>query len=261
MVQYDYTGKTVIITGALGDIGKATAKKFLKAGANVVASDICEKQEVLNMLRAVSPKVEYVHCDISNWDEDKNLIEETIRRFGKLDILVNNAGINGQTPNRKPFHEYDRHFWEKVQSIDLNGTFYLSQLGAQQMIDQGEGGNIVNIGSVMDINPARLQCAFTVAKAGVLMLSRVMALELAPYNIRVNCLCPGSIMTEKTYTKFYSIPEKAESLLSHVPMKRPGNTEEIADGVLFLASDGATYMTGNNLVIDGGWQCGFTRDW
>ena len=261
MAKYDFTGKTVIVTGGLGEIGKATAKRFLEAGANVVVTGRNEKSEVMDWLREASENVMFVRCDISKWEEDENLVQKTVERFGRLDILVNNAGINGQQPDRLPFHEYRREFWDQVMDIDLNGTFYLSQIASRQMIQQGEGGNIINISSVMGINPARLQCAFTVAKAGVNMLSRVMALELAPYNIRVNNLCPGSIMTEKTYAKFYSIPAKAESLLSHVPMKRPGTTDDIAMGILYLASDDSSYMTGNNMVIDGGWQCGFTRDW
>ena len=261
MIQYDFTGKTVIITGGMGDIGKATARKFLEAGANVVVAGRHEKPEVMEWLRQASENVMFVCCDISKWEDDENLVSETIRRFGAVDILVNNAGINGQQPERKPFHEYRHEFWNEVISIDVNGTFYLSQIVSRAMIEAGKGGSIVNISSVMGINPARLQCAFTVAKAGVNMLSRVMALELAPYNIRVNNLCPGSILTEKTYSKFYSDPVKTEKLLSHVPMKRPGKTEEIAVGVMFLASEESGYTTGANLVIDGGWQCGFTRDW
>ena len=262
MTKYDFNGKTVIVTGGMGDIGKATAKMFLEAGANVVVSGRHEKPEVMEWLQETSPNVMFVKCDISVWEEDENLVAKTVERFGRLDILVNNAGINGQQPERKPFHEYRREFWDEVVSIDVNGTFYLSQIACRQMIAQGnEGGSIVNISSVAGVNPLRLQCAFTVAKAGVIMMSRVMAIELAPFNIRVNCLCPGSILTEKTYSKFYSDEKKSASLLSHVPMKRPGRTEEIADGILYLASDDASYTTGNNLIIDGGWTCGFMRDW
>lgn len=260
--QYDFSGKTVIVTGGIGDIGRATVERFLESGANVMVSDLYEKPEVIGQFRSISEKVAFLKGDISSREDDKRLVDETVSIFGRLDILVNNAGINGQAPERKPFHEYSQEFWDKIMSIDVNGTFYLSQIASRQMIAQGEeGGIIVNIASVMGINPARLQCAFTVAKSGVIMLSRVMALELAPYHIRVNSLCPGSILTEKTYTKFYSDPVKTEGLLSHVPMKRPGETTEIADGILFLCSDDATYITGSNLVIDGGWQCGFTRDW
>ena len=262
MTKYDFTGKTVIITGGVGDIGRATAQRFLEAGANVVVSDCNEKPEAVERLREISPNVMYVKCDIRVWEEDENLVAETVRRFGRLDILVNNAGINAQKPERKLFPDFSREFWDKVMDVNVNGTFYLSQIACRQMIAQGgEGGSIINIASVAGINPLKLQCAFPVAKAGVIMMARVMAMELAPYNIRVNSLCPGSILTEKTYAKFYNDKEKTESLLSHVPMKRPGNTDEIAHGILYLASDEASYVTGSNLVIDGGWTCGFMRDW
>lgn len=264
MIRFDFSGKTVIITGGNGDIGKAAAAQFLEAGANVVISgrNIEKGKAVLETLKEIAPdRVEFIAGDISCYEDDCLLVEKTAERFGGLDILVNNAGINGQLPERRPFHEYDKDFWTKVINIDLNGTFYLSQIASNLMIKQGRGGRIVNISSVMGVTPARLQCAFTAAKAGVIMLSRVMALELAPYNINVNCLCPGSILTEKTSAKFYSNKEKSEALLSHVPMKRPGKPDEIASGILFLASEEASYTTGDNMIIDGGWMCGYSRDW
>ncbi len=263
MIKFDFSGKTVIVTGGNGDIGKATAAEFLRAGANVVINgrNTEKGNAVLESLKEISDKVIFVPGDISTYEDDVNLVDKTVEAFGGVDVLVNNAGINGQAPERKPFHTYSREFWDKVVGIDLSGTFYLSQIVSNLMIRQARGGKIVNISSVMGVTPARLQCAFTAAKAGVIMLSRVMALELAPYHINVNCLCPGSILTEKTYTKFYSDEEKTKALLSHVPMGRPGKPEEIAYGILFLASEEAGYVTGNNLVVDGGWMCGYTRDW
>lgn len=263
MIQFDFHGKTVLITGGNGEIGRAAAEKFLRAGANVAINGRNREkgERVLAELRTISENVIFVPGDISCYADDERLVAETAKRFGGLDILVNNAGINGQQPERKPFHEYDKDFWNRVIGIDLNGTFYLSQIASRWMIERQRGGRIVNISSVMGVTPARLQCAFTAAKAGVIMLSRVMALELAPYGINVNCLCPGSILTEKTNAKFYSDRAKAESLLSHVPMGRPGTPEEIANGILFLASEEASYVTGDNMIIDGGWMCGYTRDW
>ena len=258
------TGKVALVTGGSRGLGAATVRLLAEQGADVAFTYVSSEkqaQAVVDEVRGKGGKAVAFRSDQADTSRAQALIDDVVAHFGRLDILVNNAGINGQQPERKPFHEYSVDFWHKIMDVDVNGTFYLSQLGAQQMISQGEGGSIVNISSVMGINPARLQCAFTVAKAGVIMMSRVMALELAPYNIRVNCLCPGSIMTEKTYAKFYSDPVKSESLLSHVPMKRAGNADEIADGILYLSSDYSSYTTGNNLVIDGGWQCGFTRDW
>lgn len=258
----DFTGKTALVTGSGGDIGRAIVKAFAESGANIVVNDVDEQKglQVLTEVEKAGAQVIFVPGDISRREDDELLVKKTVERFGRLDVLVNNAGINGQASERKPFHEYSMDLWDEIISINLSGTFYLSQYAAKQMIAQG-GGRIVNISSVMGVTPARLQCAFTAAKAGVNMLTRVMALELAPYNIQVNCICPGSILTEKTYAKFYSDKEKAGSLLSHVPMKRPGETKDIADAVLYLASDKAAYVTGDIMLVDGGWMCGYTRDW
>jgi NAD(P)-dependent dehydrogenase (short-subunit alcohol dehydrogenase family) len=125
------------------------------------------------------------------------------------------------------------------------------------------GGTIINISSVLGVVPARLQCAFTAAKAGVINLTRSRALEVGQYGIRVNAIAPGSILTEGTKSVFYS-PEtrqKADSLLSHIPLGRPGDTEDIAQAALYLASDDAKYVTGHTLVVDGGWTAGYSRDW
>jgi NAD(P)-dependent dehydrogenase (short-subunit alcohol dehydrogenase family) len=262
-MNIDFTGKTVLITGSAGEIGLAAAKLFLENGANVVIHDVdtAKGEKVLGELLQSYTNVVFIPGDISSKEDDERLVNQTVETFGSLDILVNNAGINGQQPERKPFHAYSLALWDKIIGIDLNGTFYLSYYAANQMIRQGRGGKIVNIASVMGVTPARLQCAFTAAKAGVIMLTRVMALELAPYGINVNCVSPGSILTEKTYDKFYSDKEKCESLLSHIPMKKPGETVDIANAILYMASQEAKYVNGDNMIVDGGWMCGYTRDW
>lgn len=250
MREYDFAGKTVIVTGAMDDIGKAVVGSFLRNGANVVASDLNGRPEVMEELRKVSERVQFVTCDICDWDEDVKLVDEALRRFGGLDILVNNAGINESSNERKPFHEYGRDLWDRIIKTENNGTFFITQAFAQKMIDKGLAGNIVNVGSILGVNPARNYCAHTVTKAGLLMFTRVAALELAPYNIRVNCISPGAI--ERDGRQLH---------ISHVPLNRPGTTEEVADGILYLASDESSYMTGNNMNLDGGWSCGFTRNW
>ena len=254
-----FEGKVALVTGASRGIGRAIALALAAEGADVAvnyAGSEAAAKEVAAEIEAMGRKAFVIQADIASTEASTAMVDAVVKEFGRVDVLVNNAGItrDGLLMRMK---EED---WDAVITTNLKGVFNCTKAAIKYMMKQ-KSGNIVNISSVMGINPARLQCAFTVAKAGVIMMSRVMALELAPYNIRVNCLCPGSIMSEKTYAKFYSDPVKAESLLSHVPMKRAGEGHEIADGILYLSSDFSTYTTGNNLVIDGGWQCGFTRDW
>lgn len=250
MKKYDFNGKTVIVTGAMDDVGKTVARRFLENGANVVVSDLAEKQEIMTELRNVSSNVEFVPCNVCNWDEDVNLVDETLNRFGCLDVLVNNASVKEPADERKLFHEYDREWWDRIIETENNGTFFITQAFAQRLIEAGKAGSVVNVGSILGVNPARRYCAHTVTKAGLLMFTRVAALELAPHNIRVNCISPGAIETDGR-----------ELHITHVPMQRPGSTDEVADGILFLASDESSYMTGNNMYLDGGWSCGFTRNW
>ena len=250
MKKYDFNGKTVIVTGAMDDVGKTVARRFLENGANVVVSDLAEKQEIMTELRNVSSNVEFVPCNVCNWDEDVNLVDETLNRFGCLDVLVNNASVKEPADERKLFHEYDREWWDRIIETENNGTFFITQAFAQRLIEAGKAGSVVNVGSILGVNPARRYCAHTVTKAGLLMFTRVAALELAPHNIRVNCISPGAIEADGR-----------ELHITHVPMQRPGSTDEVADGILFLASDESSYMTGNNMYLDGGWSCGFTRNW
>jgi len=149
-------------------------------------------------------------------------------------------------------------------SVDLRGLFLISRAVARLMIEQG-GGRIVNISSVMGVVPARLQCAFTAAKAGVIQLTRSMAIELAPQNILVNCVAPGSTLTEGTEKLFYggetAMSESTKRMLAHVPLGRPGTVDEIAHSILFFVAPESGYITGQTLCVDGGWTAGgFFRD-
>jgi 3-oxoacyl-[acyl-carrier protein] reductase len=194
--------------------------------------------------------------------EEVDLMVAAIERdLGPIGILVNNAGVN-TGPDRRPAHEFPDSEWHRIIRTDLDGVFYCSRAVSKRMVER-RGGAIVNISSVFGLVPARLQCAFTAAKAGVVNFTRSQALELGPHGIRVNAVAPGSILTEGTKTLFYNpeMKQKSDSLLSHVPLGRPGSVEDIAAAVLYLASPDAQYVTGHVLVVDGGWTAGFSRDW
>ncbi len=261
-MQVNLNGKVVIVTGGGGAIGSAMCKQFASNGAKVIAAGrtLSTLEKVVNEIRAAGGEASAVRADVSDKASAENMIQETVRIYGRLDCLVNNAGINGGPEYRKPIHEYDDDLWNRIINIDLNGVYYCSKPAIKQMIAQGEGGSIINIGSIVGLTPLRLQCAFTAAKAGVFNLTKAMALELAPYEIRVNGIAPGSIMFEGTKALFYADPVKAEAMLSHIPQHRPGEPDDIAGMTCFLASEDAKYMTGSIVTIDGGWICGYTRD-
>src|SRR5437588_1796916 len=178
-------------------------------------------------------------------------------------MQVNNAGINTRR-DRAPIHEYALEDWSRVLEVDLTGLFVTSRAMIPAML-KNPGGRIVNISSIAGLVPLRLQSAFVAAKAGVVNLTRSMALELGPHGILVNAVAPGSTLTRGTEALFYgtggAYTEKAASLLSHIPLGRPGEPEEIASAVLFLAASEASYVNGHVMVVDGGWIAGYTREW
>lgn len=242
--------KVALVTGAARGIGEAIANTLAANGARVVRTDREAGGEVVAM-------------DVADAGQVQSVIADTVRRLGRLDILVNNAGVNTMA-HRVNIDQFPLEEWERILKVDLTGVFNVTQAGAAPMIQQN-GGRIINIASVMGVVGARLQCAFTAAKAGVINLTRSTALELAPHGILVNCVAPGSTLTEGTKQLFYSqdaiMRERAQRMLSHVPLGRPGTVEEIAHAVLFLAAPESSYITGQTLCVDGGWTAGgFFRD-
>jgi len=261
-MKVDLKDRVVIVTGGGGAIGSAMCRQFAANGAKVVAAGrtLAKLEKVVEEVKAAGGEATAIVTDVGDKESAAAMIEKTVEVYGKLDVLVNNAGINGGPAHRKPIHEYDDDLWHRIINVDLNGVYYCSKPAIKQMVKQGTGGCIINIGSIVGLTPLRLQCAFTAAKAGVFNLTKAMALELAPLNIRVNGIAPGSILFEGTRELFYSDPVRAEALLSHIPLKRPGEPDDIASMTCFLASDDAAYMTGSIVTIDGGWICGYTRD-
>lgn len=261
-MKVDLNGKVAIVTGGGGAIGSAMCMQLAANGAKVVVAGRTMKtlQATVDAVKAAGGEATAVICDVSKAESANNLIAEAVRIYGRLDCMVNNAGINGGPEFRKPIHEYDDGLWDRIVSIDLNGVYYCSKAAARQLIAQGEGGSIINIGSIVGLTPLRLQCAFTAAKAGVFNLTRTMALELAPYGIRVNGIAPGSVMNEGVKELFYNDQAKSAAIMSHFPIGHPGEPEDIAAATCFLASEDAKFMVGAIMTVDGGWICGYNRD-
>jgi NAD(P)-dependent dehydrogenase (short-subunit alcohol dehydrogenase family) len=173
--------------------------------------------------------------------------------FGRLDILVNNAGINSGKEFRVNIDQFSLEQWDRILGVDLTGVFLVSRAASRMMVAQ-KSGRIINIGSALAIVPARLQCAYTAAKAAVVNLSKTMAIELAPDNVLVNCVCPGTM--ENVYVAGSALNVFRERILRYVPLGRPGTFIDIANAVAFLAAPESSYITGQTLAVDGGWTTG-----
>ena len=260
-MKVDLGNKVAIITGATSGIGRATALIFAENGAAVVVDGIDEEggNIVVEEIRSAGGRAIFFKADVGIADEARALAAKAIEEFGKIDILVNNAGVNISMEERGPIHEFPDAMWEKIMNVDLDGIYFCSKAVLQSMTKNGYG-KIINISSIVGVVPLRNQCAFAAAKAGVIHLTKAMAIELASFGITVNVICPGSIQIPKVMDSLYA-DGRYESILSHIPMKRPGTPLDIANAALYLASDEAGYVTGAVHVVDGGWTCGFARDW
>lgn len=256
----DLQGQVALVTGAAGGIGQAIARTLAANGARVVYADI--DGDAARACAAATPGAMAVRMDVTDEVEVESAMVDVMRACGRLDILVNNAGVNSLV-HRVNIDQFPLAEWERILKVDLTGLFLVSRAGVRRMAE-GRGGRIINIASVLGLVPARLQSPYVAAKAGVVNLTRSMALELGPQGIRVNCIAPGSILTEGTKKLFYApdgkFSERVQALLAHIPLGRPGNCEEIANAVLFLAAPESSYINGAILPVDGGWLAGYIRD-
>lgn len=252
-------GKTAIVTGAAQGIGKAIAGELIECGAHVVVADMNADLGQATVSELGENAV-FAPCNIANYSDVTALIDEAVERFGKLDIMVNNAGFNSsRQEDRLTTDKFSVDLWQRLVEVNLNGTFYCCRAAAAQMVEQ-KSGSIINISSIAGVVALRLQVGFVATKAAMIKMTEAMACELGPQGVRVNAVSPGSIVTETTRKLFYNDPEKSKHLLSFIPQGRPGETNEIGSVVAFLASDAASYINGQNIIVDGGWTCGFSRD-
>ncbi len=244
--------KIVVITGGAQGIGYAIAEHMLRAKAKVVIADIKDEegQQSAKTLSKIN-SCKFIHCDVSQKLDVHNLVASTLDLHGRIDVLVNNAGMIAGGD----FLDISEEDFDRVIAVNLKGAFMCGQAIARNMVESvkngGAPGNIINISSINAVFAIANQVPYSVSKGGINQLTKVMALSLAPYGIRVNAIGPGSIMT-KILEAVAGDPEATKTILSRTPLGRIGEPSEIATIAGFLASDDASYMTGQTLYADGG---------
>lgn len=245
-----FKNKVAVVTGSTRGIGKAIALAFARAGANVVVCgrDLKKAQEAANEIKkAGKGRCAAFKCDVSRSSDVKNMIEAAVAEFGKIDILVNNAGV----VDSGSLTELTEGSWDRTIDVDLKGVFLCSQAVAKHMMKR-KYGKIINIASIAGLVGFLGAPHYCAAKGGVVNLTKEMALELARFGVNVNAIAPGIIETDMT-KGILSDEKSRQAMLANIPLRRIGKPEDIANAVLFLASDDASYITGTTLIVDGGW--------
>jgi NAD(P)-dependent dehydrogenase (short-subunit alcohol dehydrogenase family) len=248
----DYSGKVAFVTGAASGIGRATALAFAKEGASVAVADVSEKgsQETVRLIEQDGGRAIAVQCDVTKPADIQTALDKTIEAFGRLDFAFNNAGIEPKKP--APTAEYDDEEWNRIIDVNLRGVFLCMKREIPLILKHGEGGAIVNTSSGAGVIGIKGSPAYTAAKHGLLGLTKAAALDYAAQNIRINAVCPGYIETPMMDRFTGGTPEGRAKVVSEEPVGRMGKPEEIASAVLWLCSEGAAFMVGHSLVIDGG---------
>ena len=244
----NYEGKVVLITGGGGSIGSAMVKGFAECGATVVAIglDYEEVEKVIADLGELKRDSMPLELDVTDVDAVNKQVDFIYEKYGRIDVLMNHAGMN----IRKPVIEFSEAEWDKINSVNLKGIFFMAQAVGKKMIQQGFG-SIVNTASVSAVRGHCNLAPYAATKGGIVQLTKVMAHEWAPYGIRVNAIGPGYVRTNQT-ANLLNDPVKYNELLSKIPMGRFGEVEEMVGPALFLCSDLASYITGQALYIEGG---------
>jgi len=247
---FSVKGKSAIVTGASRGLGEAIAVGLAEAGADLVLASRDEErlEKVAKETRSKGSKCVTVKVDVLKSQEVQSMVDRAISEFGKIDILVNNAGVNIV----KPFVDLTEDDWDSVLDTNLKGYFLCAQAVGREMI-KNKSGCVINNASIFGRTGFMNIAPYIASKGGVVQLTKALAVEWARFNIRVNCIAPSYIVTEMAKRDIESNPKIREQNVRKIPMRRGGEPREVADVVVFLASDAASFMTGETVAIDGGW--------
>lgn len=243
------SGTAALVTGASSGNGRAIARRFAAEGASVTVADVRETprlggEPTHELIEAADGDAQYIETDVTNTDAIRATVDATVEAYGSLDVMVNNAGVERQLP----IEEATEEDFEWLMNINLKGVYFGCQAAIEVMVDQDDGGSIVNMSSIAGIRGLENSSLYCTSKGGVSNLTRELAVEHGENGIRVNALNPGFIETAMTMED----GDTAGGILDQTPLGRAGEPEEVADAALFLASDESSFVTGHNLVMDGG---------
>lgn len=246
--MFNLEGKVAIVTGARTGLGQGIAVGLAKAGADIVGVGDKPMEETKVMIESIGRKFLYIKADLIKQDEINNIVQKTLDAFGKIDILVNNAGII----RRQDFLEFSDENWDDVININLKSVFQLSKVVANQFVKQGYGGKIINIASMLSFQGGIRVASYTASKSAIAGLTKLMANELAKYNINVNAIAPGYMATNNTEA-LRNDERRNKEILDRIPAGRWGTPNDLEGAAIFLASEASNYVHGIILPVDGGW--------
>lgn len=249
--RFSLAGQVGIVTGGGQGLGKCFCRAFAEAGADVIVAEANPETgpATVDEVKALGRRALFVQTDVRQPDSIQSMLSRAVQEFGKVDFLMNNAGITKWADAATVSVED----WRNVIDVNLNGLFYCCQIVGRHMIER-RSGRIINIASMsgMIVNKPQPQSSYNTSKAAVIHLTRSLAAEWAPYNIRVNAICPGYMATQMAQP-FFDDPQYGGAWMEMIPMRRAGQPEELAPLAVYLASDASSYMTGSAIVIDGGY--------
>jgi NAD(P)-dependent dehydrogenase (short-subunit alcohol dehydrogenase family) len=244
-------GQIALVTGGSRGIGKATAIGFAKAGADVVVVSrrLPDLEKVAEEIKGLGRKSLAIAAHVGRREQLGDIVGKATEEFGRIDILVNNAGTS---PALHPALEADERIWDAIMNVNLKGIFFLSQAVARVMKEHG-GGKIISVASMAGFTPEPANGIYAISKAGVIMATKVMAVEWARYNIRVNCIAPGQVHTQLGDQGLQFIPGYEEKILKRTALGRIAQPDEIVGAMIYRASDASSFVTGQTVVVDGGY--------